>query len=296
MAANVCEQTDSYLCELTLRWTGNDTTAEVVGFVVGWPLAIGLLIMAGLIIRWLAHRGIDRFLRKITTLSSSDPAGVTRRSLRAQTIGSLLKSTISAVVVAVVVTMALARLGFNIGPLIASAGIIGLALGFGAQSLVKDYLAGIFLIFEDQYGIGDYVDVGSASGTVENIGLRVTQLRGLDGTAWYIRNGEVVRVGNFSQQWAQVVLDVPLPYHVEVTQARRVLHEVCQQFSQLPAMRGKLIDSPRIWGVEAVGGYSLVVRVSVKTLPSAKDTAARELRTRIKTRFDAEGWVIPTAF
>ena len=127
----------------------------------------------------------------------------TRRVQRAQTMGSLLKSIITGVVVAVVGTMMLSELGVDIAPIIASAGIIGVALGFGSQTLVKDFLSGIFMIFEDQYGVGDVVDLGEASGTVEAVSLRVTRLRDVNGTVWYVRNGEILRVGNMSQNWAR---------------------------------------------------------------------------------------------
>ena len=125
--------------------------------------------------------------------------------------GDLLKSIITGVVVAVVITMALAELDYEIGPILASAGIVGVALGFGAQNLVKDFLAGIFMIFEDQLGVGDSVDLGEASGTVEAVSLRVTRLRDVNGTVWYVRNGEILRVGNQSQNWARTVLDVSIP-------------------------------------------------------------------------------------
>ena len=127
--------------------------------------------------------------------------------------GDLLKSIITGVVVAIVVTMMLAELNYDIGPIIASAGIVGVALGFGAQNLVKDFFAGIFMIFEDQLGVGDSVDLGEASGTVEAVSLRVTRLRDVNGTVWYVRNGEILRVGNQSQNWARdgARRDVPLP-------------------------------------------------------------------------------------
>src|SRR5690606_1086356 len=136
------------------------------------------------------------------------------------------KSIISGVVLAVIVTMALSELGVNIAPIIASAGIIGLALGFGAQTLVKDFLSGIFMLVEDQYGVGDVVDLGEASGTVEAVSLRVTRLRDINGTVWYVRNGEVVRVGNMSQNWARAVLDITVTYDADLVRVRQVLAEV----------------------------------------------------------------------
>ena len=141
--------------------------------------------------------------------------------------GTLLKSIITGVDRSrSSITMMLAELGYDIAPIIASAGILGVALGFGAQSLVKDFLSGIFMIFEDQYGVGDVVDLGEASGTVEAVSLRVTRLRDVNGTVWYVRNGEILRVGNMSQNWARTVLDIGVAYGEDLAQVRRVLKEV----------------------------------------------------------------------
>ena len=137
-------------------------------------------------------------------------------------------------------------------PLIASAGILGVALGFGAQSLVKDFLSGIFMIFEDQYGVGDVIDAGEASGTVEAVGLRVTRLRDVDGTVWYVRNGEIQRVGNMSQNWARTVLDVSVAYTEDLQRVRRVLQEVAHDLWYDDEYRGKIIEEPEVWGVQSL--------------------------------------------
>ena len=160
----------------------------------------------------------NRLSRAITggrmgaALNLREDAGYTRRVQRAATMGTLLKSIVSGVVFTVIALMFISELGYDIAPLIASAGIIGVALGFGSQALVKDFLSGIFMIFEDQYGVGDVVDLGEASGTVEAVSLRVTRLRDVNGTVWYVRNGEILRVGNMSQNWARTVLDVTVGY------------------------------------------------------------------------------------
>ena len=182
-------------------------------------------------IRFVLHRLVDRLVaraeggvlpgqgRQVLAAPSSpedqthtqelrDLAAATRRVQRAKTMGDLLKSVITGVLIAIFGTMILSQLGVNIAPIIASAGILGIALGFGAQSLVKDFLSGIFMIFEDQFGVGDIVDVGEAIGTVEAVSLRVTRLRDLDGTVWYVPNGEILRVGNKSQNWSRAVVDI----------------------------------------------------------------------------------------
>jgi small conductance mechanosensitive channel len=185
---------------------------EVTDQIIVVPARILGLVVAFFVVRWLLHKAIHRFARRT---GNGAVAGVLakskrgqefveqtllseRRTQRAGTIASLLSSTVTIILVAVLVVMVLAELGFNILPVVASASIIGVALGFGAQTLVKDFLAGIFMIFEDQYGVGDLIDMEKATGVVEAVGLRVTRLRGEDGTTWYVRNGEVLRVGNLT--------------------------------------------------------------------------------------------------
>jgi small conductance mechanosensitive channel len=189
--------------------------------------------------------------------------------------------------------MVIAQLGYNIAPLIASAGILGVALGFGAQSLVKDFLSGIFMILEDQYGVGDTVDVGLATGTVEAVSLRITRLRDVNGTVWHVRNGEILAVGNMSQQWARTVLDIPVAFSEDLTRVRAILHEVADGVWNDPEYRPIILEEPEVWGVERWDPDGVVVRVVVKTAPQQQWAVARELRELIKDRFDAEGIEIP---
>jgi small conductance mechanosensitive channel len=218
-----------------------------------------------------------------------------RRALRATTLGSLLKSIVTAVIGVIVVVMALDILGYPVGPLIASAGIAGVALGFGAQNLVKDFLSGIFMLLEDQYGVGDVIDMGEASGTVEAVGLRVTRLRAIDGTVWYVRNGEVIRVGNSSHGWARAVLDVRIPYDEDTDRARALLLGVARDITADPEWSDSVLEAPEVWGVEDLAADSVILRLVVKTEPLQQWKLARELRERIKQTFDAEGIDIPHA-
>jgi small conductance mechanosensitive channel len=265
--------------------------------------ALLTLVVVGLVLQLVLHRLIDRLVRsaeegalpdRITqaTLGRNSPppsAGSTRRVQRAKTMGSLLKSISSGVVVAVIATMMLSALGLNIGPVLASAGIIGVALGFGSQTLVKDFLAGIFLIFEDQYGVGDVVDVGdSLSGTVEAVSLRVTRLRDTNGTVWYVRNGELLRVGNMSQNWARTVLDIQVSAREDLAKVRRVLAEVSDDLWKDDEFDGVIIEQPEIWGIEAMTPDAITLRVTLKTAPLEQWRVAREMRERIKARFDHE--------
>jgi small conductance mechanosensitive channel len=222
--------------------------------------------------------------------SAAEPApGSTRRVQRAKTMGSLLKSISNGVIAAVIVTMMLSAVGLNIGPILASAGIVGVALGFGSQTLVKDFLSGIFMIFEDQFGVGDVVDMGEGlSGTVEAVSLRVTRMRDTNGTVWYVRNGELLRVGNMSQNWARTVLDVQVSSREDLTHVRTVLTDVLHDLWQDDDFDGVIIEEPEIWGIEAITQDAITLRVTLKTAPMEQWRVARVLRERVKSRFDHE--------
>jgi small-conductance mechanosensitive channel len=306
-----CSEGES-ICEWVLTETGNQKLATSADWFVGKPFALLGLALLGLVVRWLLHRLVDRLVQRAEVgmlpgragrfpfgqrmnqaLARAEAAGASRRVQRAQTMGSLLKSIVTGVVVAVTVTMMLSELGANIGPVIASAGIIGVAIGFGAQSLVKDFLSGIFMIFEDQYGVGDVVDVGEASGTVEAVSLRVTRLRDVNGTVWYVRNGEIIRVGNMSQNWARTVLDISVSYAEDLARVRAVLQEVAHELWEDEDFKGLVIEEPEVWGVEQLGIDGVTVRVTLKTAPMEQWAVARAMRERIKARFDYEGIEMP---
>jgi hypothetical protein len=153
------------------------------------------------------------------------------------------------------------------GPILASAGIIGVALGFGAQNLVRDYLNGIFMILEDQYGVGDAIDVGEASGIVESVGLRTTRLRNVDGTVWHVRNGEIVRVGNMSQGWSRALLDVSVAYGTDVDHAQEVIKRTADEVAAGEEVGRFVLDEPELWGVEGLGVDGIDIRLVVKTAP-----------------------------
>ena len=303
---------DDQVCTWVLEQTGNERLAVVANWLVGAPLALAGLLIIGLLIRWLLHRLVDRVVRRAehgvlpdrlsrrftggrvgAALNLADDPGYTRRVQRAATMGSLLKSIITGVVFTVVALMFIAELGYDIAPLIASAGIIGVAIGFGSQALVKDFLSGIFMIFEDQYGVGDVIDAGEASGTVEAVGLRVTRLRDVDGTVWYVRNGEIIRIGNMSQNWARTVLDIRVSYSEDLYRVQDLLKEIAHHLWEDEDYKGKIIEEPEVWGVQSLDPESVVVRVTLKTAPLEQWEVAREMRERIKARFDYEGIEIP---
>jgi small conductance mechanosensitive channel len=311
--SNPCQKDES-LCNWVYDRTDNRPLANLSDWLIGLPLAIIGLLALMMVLRFVFHRLVDRLVSRAEggvlpgraswmrrrrqgeqthTQELRDLAAATRRVQRAKTMGDLFKSVITGVLIAVFGTMILSQLGVNIAPIIASAGILGIALGFGAQSLVKDFLSGVFMIFEDQYGVGDVIDVGEATGTVEAVSLRVTRLRDLDGTVWYVPNGEILRVGNKSQNWSRAVVDVGVGYDEDLARARRVLAEVAHDLWEDEEFRSVIIEEPEVTGVEALNPDAITLRVLVKTAPMEQWGVARELRQRIKARFDHEGIEIP---
>jgi small-conductance mechanosensitive channel len=300
------------VCSITYDITNNQTAADTADIVIGRPLAVVGLLILFVVTRWLTHRLVDRLVARAEDgvlpdrmsrfglrgkaaqkTTARDLATSTRRVQRAKTMGDLLKSIITGILVAIIGTMILSELGVNIAPIIASAGILGLALGFGAQSLVRDFLSGIFMIFEDQYGVGDVVDVGEASGTVEAVSLRVTRLRDLNGTVWYVPNGAILRVGNMSQNWSRAVVDVNVSYREDLVRVQRVLREVAHDLWEDEDFKDIIIEEPEVTGVEVLTPESVTLRVLIKTAPMEQWGVARALRQRIKARFDHEGIEIP---
>ena len=278
---------------------------------VARPAAIIMIIVVALVFRWFVNRAIDRIVRRASEgsvpsvlakskvgeyLADLRPGMSERRKQRSMTMGSLLKSISTTFILAVAMLMILDQMNVNIAPLLASAGIVGVAFGFGAQSLVKDYLAGIFMILEDQYGVGDAVDLGEASGTVEAVGLRVTRLRDVNGTVWYVRNGEILRVGNQSQNWARTVLDITVAYESDLDQVQQILKDVAHKLFESEEFRGIIIEEPEVWGVERFDKDGVVVRVVLKTAPLQQWLVARTMREHIKNSFDKAGVRIPTSF
>ncbi|MDX6224964.1 MAG: moderate conductance mechanosensitive channel [Frankiales bacterium] len=189
-----CVDKSGEVARLIRDWTHHDRTACVVDVLVTKPLRIVLVVVLALLLRRLLKRAIQRAITRATAVGMSE-----RRRLRADTLGGILESIASATVLSVAFVMVLGELGLNLAPIIASAGIAGVALGFGAQNLVKDFLSGVFNILEDQFGVGDEVDTGFATGVVEAVGLRTTRLRDVTGVVWHVRNGEILRIGNRSQ-------------------------------------------------------------------------------------------------
>ncbi len=283
-------------------WLGTDWQATGLAWMITKPLSILFLVLVAWVVRWSLHRVIDRLVKRAAAgvptpllkrgsaekrLPRSVAAG--RRAQRSEAMGSLLKSIVSIVIFTITGITVIAKLGYPIGPLLASSAVVGAAFGFGAQSLVKDFLVGIFMIFEDQCGVGDVVDLGEASGTVEAVGLRITRLRDVEGTVWYVRNGQILRVGNSSQNWARTVVDVPVPLEADLTKVQEVLKDVAHDLWDDEDFPGRILEEPEVWGVQTLTPDWITVRVTLKTAPLEQWAVARELRQRIKARFDRDG-------
>jgi small conductance mechanosensitive channel len=299
-----CARTNG-LCQWIFEQTGQRWLASGSYYLLLKPAQILLILVLAMIARYLLHRMINRLIRTTTAsavptilrpLKEHLPSSLTeatthfpeRRRQRAEAIGSVLRSAASVTVYTIAALLILGQLGVDLGPLLASAGIVGVALGFGAQTLVKDLLAGLSMLLEDQYGVGDVIDVGEASGTVEAIGLRITTIRDVRGVLWYIRNGEIIRVGNKSQGWAMVVVDVPIGF-ASVDQAVEVLREAAAGMADDPALAENLIDPPDVLGVEQITVEGAVLRTTVKTVSDAQWRVGRELRRRLTDALAAAG-------
>lgn len=304
----------SAVCLAVFNTTGNATVARVAQTVLVRPFRIALILGVAMVAQRLVRRTIKRFVHAMSgeraraaTIAGAGAAGEhspralfdaglapsVRRAQRAETLGALLRSVSAATVWSVAILMAMAELGLNLGPLIAGAGILGVALGFGAQHLVRDFVSGVFMLAEDQYGVGDVIDAGPATGLVEGVSLRTTRLRDVDGTVWHVPNGEISRIGNKSQQWARAVLDVDVAYGTDIPRATEVIKASADRMWHDEASTGLMLEEPEVWGVENLGTDGIAIRLVVKTAPNEQTGVARELRARIKAALDEAGIEIP---
>ncbi|MBY8345007.1 mechanosensitive ion channel family protein [Streptomyces spinosirectus] len=262
-------------------------------------LAIGLrvllILVIAMVLRAVVKRAItkliDRMARTAQAAEGTALGGLLvnneRRRQRSQAIGSVLRSVASFVILGTAALMILGAFQINLAPLLASAGVAGVAIGFGARNLVTDFLSGVFMILEDQYGVGDTIDAGVASGEVIEVGLRVTKLRGDGGEIWYVRNGEVKRIGNLSQGWATAGVDVTVKASEDLDRMKATLDEVTEKMSAEEPWNELLWSPIEVLGLDSVLLDSMVVHVSARTMPGKSLTVERELRWRIKRAFDA---------
>lgn len=289
-----CGERPSWFCEVVWNLTGNSALSRAVDWIVTRPLlAVVILLVAGLVNRWL-RKAITGLTNRITTrdeLASAalERIGITppetlrqnreRAAARASTLSSVLRAVVSALVWTIAVLMVLGVFQINLGPLLAGAGIAGIAVGLGAQSLVRDCISGFFILLEDQFGVGDIVDVGPAVGTVEALTLRATTVRAADGTQWSVPNGSILRVGNRSRAWARVAVDVTVATEADVDQACAVLLDTATRVCADDAHAHSVIAAPVVQAVERVTAEGTVIRVSLRTRPEAQGVVLAALRS-----------------
>ncbi|WP_241562660.1 mechanosensitive ion channel family protein [Streptomyces hoynatensis] len=262
-------------------------------------LRIVLIALLAFAVRYVVRRAITRLIARLNRedggssrrppLRSGLLVNTERRRQRSETIGSVLRSAASVVILGTAALMVLSELGVELGPLMASAGIAGVALGFGARSVVADVLSGMFMLLEDQYGVGDRIDAGEAVGTVLEIGLRVTTLRGDGGEVWYVRNGEIKRIGNLSQGWSTATIDVELDPDANLDEARKLIAAAGEELSGAAPWDEVLWEPVEVLGLDSFTRETVALRVSAKTLPGRSAEVERELRWRIKRALDVAG-------
>ncbi len=305
--AECYEDPSSSVCGWVYEHTDNNATlANLANWLIDRPLQIALVLLVAWLTAKLARhliiRSIPRFVNprkqaaeKLSQYGVPMPESFTgkatdsRRRARVTSIARAAASTVTVVVWVIAVVLVLSIVDIKIGPLVAGAGIVSVALGFGAQSLVKDCIAGIFMLLEDQYGIGDIVDVGEATGTIESIALRTTVLRSADGTVWHVPNGVIERVGNMSQQWSVAVLDVDVAYDADIDVASAAVLAAAIEVCESEDYQDQVLEAPKLLGVEAIGANAVTLRLTTKVKPGAQFRLQRALREHVKLAFDTAG-------
>jgi len=289
------ETDDTFWTWFTGFW-GTALSAAIVVVVAAVIHFIGSRIIRRSVARWIAS-GRSREDSLTDTPEATVELQVMimsqRREQRAHAVGQLLNSVLVVIVWGTASLIVMTQLGVNIAPIMASAGVVGVALGFGAQTLVKDYLSGFFMIVEDQYGVGDLVDVGEVTGRVEEVQLRITRIRDPSGVVWYVRNGEILRVANQSQGWTMASAVIPVSYDADLAEIRQVVVEVGNDMFNDPETRQRMLGRPTFAGVEAVSGEAVYVKILAKARGGQQIPLTRELRERLKTAFDAHGVIVP---
>ncbi len=286
---------DDYLDRLLQEFQLRGFAADTVRFLMEGLVPILLILAAALILSRVAGRFIRRSVKGVVARSVRGEQSSTRATVRAETLAGVSASFVRISIWTIAVLMALDKVGVNLGPLLAGASIVGVAVGLGAQSLVRDFLSGFFVLAEDQFGVGDTVTVRDVTGTVEEVNLRVTRLRAFDGTVWFVPNGEIRKVGNSAKEWARAIVDVIIPNKADLGAATQAIGEEAAALAKDPEWAECVLEEPEVLGVESLGAANLTVRVSTKTTPSHRAPLAREMRSRITSRLRRDGVVASEA-
>lgn len=267
---------------------------EILGLLKVWAYAHLPKIVLIVIGAWIVSRATRLAGRRIIEYTQDDdPATKSEREKRAETLVHIVKNAIKVFIYIVASFMILREIGVDIAPLLAGVGIAGLAIGFGAQTLVKDFLTGFFILMENQYRVGDVVKIGDHAGLVERIKLRTTTLRDLQGVVHIIPNGEVQSVNNMTHEWSRAVLDIGVAYKEDVDKVIGILEQVGKELREEEPYNEIMLEDPQILGVDSFGDSQVTIKMITKTCPLKQWQVARELRRRIKYAFDSEGIEIP---
>ena len=277
------------------RYGVNITPAlQAVG---GWLLEHGVPILIIILLSWLVHKVVKvitpKLVEKSITVRGKGRRAKTELAKRSHTLSGFVTTAVGAVIAIIAIFMVLSEVGIDITPLLAGAGVIGIAIGFGAQSLIRDFLSGLFIILEDQYGKGDWVQVAGVNGLVEDVNLRRTVLRDLDGTVHSIPNGEVKSASNYTKDWSRVHLNIPVAYGEDLDRVIEVLNRIGKELAEDETFGPMIITAPQVLGVDKFGDSAIEIKVLGETKPLKQWVLKRELRKRVKNVFDAEGIEIP---
>ena len=320
-----CGDNPGIACRLAWDVTHSTSAAQLVRVYLAGPVSEGLrilfVIVVALVVRAVANRVINKVTERAATATlpvaaaairpairrhralaspaaeaasaaedtAVAAAGTERHEQRARALGSILRSGVSIVVFGIAALTILGDLGFNLTPLLLSTTVLGVALGFGAQNLIRDYLAGILMLVEDHYGVGDTINVKDATGTVEAMTLLTTRLRDVNGVVWHIRNGTIESVGNESQGWSRAVIDYPVPYGEDLARIRALMEQAASSMFAERGWRKLMLEKPEVWGAQELSSKEVTMRIVAKTAPMRQWEVARELRARVKAALDAAG-------
>ncbi|WGD36428.1 mechanosensitive ion channel family protein [Lysinibacter sp. HNR] len=291
--------------------TGTATTfwAQLMSFYQTYerPINIVVIVLLAIVIRFLAIKTIHKVVAQIVTGAKKSqnvddtqaiigsPLLAARLVQRTRTLGSVSNNLITIIVSAVAIVLAMQQLDVNLTAILASAGIVAAGLAFGAQNIVRDVLNGIFMVFEDQLGVGDIVEINEVSGRVEAVGIRITQVRDVNGTLWFIRNGEIARVGNRSHEWSRAILDLAINSDADLDNAKEIIQHAAEVVVKQPLVATRILEPPQVWGVEYVTGEQAIIRLVVKTRSGSQWDIARILREELKKELDDAGITLSPA-
>jgi small conductance mechanosensitive channel len=283
------------------------TDVDLFWKIWGTPIYIASVIVIAVLVRIALHYVVRSVVERIvhgvkkrqrvtdTQALHASPLHTVRLVQRARTLGSVLNNIVTVAIVVIALLLIITAINPDItGAFSLITAALGAGLGFGAQNIVRDILNGLFMVIEDQLGVGDVVDTGQATGVVEHVAIRTTQIRDVNGTLWYVRNGEIIRVGNMSQGWARVIIDLAVPYDADIEAVEERMLATANSLVEDPKWRATVMERPEVWGLESISSEALVIRLVIKTRTSAKDDVSRELRLRLKRALDDLGVRLPS--